>query len=164
MKTVMTNTYIWMNMKRMIELDTECRCTNGLGGDPGKLSSYLAVVEPGWGCPWLGHWLSDLPLFAALGLACLCPPDGRAACPAWSPVSAWPECDQTPLSVPLSPIPPGPGVRVDNNRFQWLDISVKNNNIKMKRKLMYMTACVMFTNVTTMTTFLRRKRSPWNTV
>lgn len=84
-----------------MEGDTECT-------DMSRLPGYLAAWEPGWGSPWWGHWLFELLLFAALGPGRLSPPNDQGACPALSPVSVLLECDQTPLSDLLSPIPAGP--------------------------------------------------------
>lgn len=39
----------------------------------GRLPGYLAALEPGWGCPWSGHWLFELPPFPARGPGRLCP-------------------------------------------------------------------------------------------
>lgn len=74
----------------------------------GRGPGYLVASEPGWGCPWRGHWLFERPPFVALGPGRLSPPNDRVACPAWSPVSVLLACDQTPLSDPLSPIPVEP--------------------------------------------------------
>ncbi len=93
----------------MMEGDTEGTDVNMTS--EGQLPGYLAVLEPGSGFPWLGHWLFELSPFAALGLEHLCPPNGRVACPASSPVSVSLVYDRTPLSDPLSPIPAGPATQ-----------------------------------------------------
>lgn len=74
------------------------------GGQPG----YLAALEPGWGFPWSGLWLSGRRLFAAPGPGRPSPPGGRAACPESSPASASPDCGRTLPSGPRSPAPAGP--------------------------------------------------------
>lgn len=86
---------------RMTEVDTEC-------GDMDRLPGYLAALEPGCGCPWLGRWFFELPLFAALAPGRPSPPNDQVVCPALSLVSVLLVCDQTPLSDLLSLIPAGP--------------------------------------------------------
>lgn len=110
---------------RMMEADTECPDINMTmwewrGG--GRLPGYLAALVPGWGCLSLGRWLFELPLFAARGPGRLSPPNGQAACPVLSPVSVLLECDQTPLSDLLSPIPAGPTTRREANHVKALTL------------------------------------------
>ena len=96
------------------------RCGYRCGYDHrgGRLPGYLAALEPGWGCPWLGRWLFELLLFAVRPPGRLCPPNGRVACPVLSPVSVLLECDQTPLSDLLSLIPAVPTTQREANHVK----------------------------------------------
>ena len=86
----------------------------------GSLSSYLAALEPGWGCPLSGRWLFELLLFAAPDPGRLSPLNGQVVYPVSSPVFVSLECDRTPLSGPLSPIPVEPTEQRKANHVKTL--------------------------------------------
>lgn len=83
-------------------------CTDRRTAWKSWMPGYLAALERGYGCPWLGRWLFELPLLAAVAPGHLSPPNDQVVCPVLSPVSVLLVYDQTPLWDLLSLIPVGP--------------------------------------------------------